>query len=132
MASVAPSLLSAQQHPHVVDEKLAKSWQPIDWLVPLIPPSPNLRISPLGIVPKKTPGTYRLIHRLSYPQGSSVNDGIASEYSTVPYARIHDALKLIKQAGRGCFLAKTDIQNAFRIIPIRPYRLIITYLVCVE
>ena len=57
---------------------------------------------------------------MSYPQRSSVNDGIASEHSTVSYARIDDAIKLIKQAGRGCFLAKTDIQNAFRIIPTRP------------
>ena len=121
LASVAPNLLSAQQHPHVVDEKLAKELAAHRLAGPFdTPPFPNLRISPLGVVPKKTPGAYRLIHHLSYPQGSSVNDGIAFEHSTVSYARVDDAIKLIKQAGRGCFLAKTDIQNAFRIIPIRP------------
>ena len=29
-------------------------------------------------------------------------------------------MRCIKLAGRGCFLAKADIQNAFRIIPIQP------------
>ena len=34
-------------------------------------PFENLQVSPLGLVPKKTPGEYRLIHHLSYPEGSS-------------------------------------------------------------
>ena len=50
----------------------------------------------------------------------SINDGIASEYTHVQYARVADAIKLIKGAGPGCYLAKTDIKSAFRIIPIRP------------
>ena len=77
-------------------------------------------ISPLGVVPKKTPGEFRLIHYLSYPKGSSVNDGIDSEHTRVCYATVDDAIKFIKLAGPGCFLAKTDIKNAFRIIPISP------------
>ena len=36
------------------------------------------------------------------------------------YARVDDAIALVKRLEPGCFLAKTDIQNAFRIIPIRP------------
>ena len=32
------------------------------------PTPPNLIISPLGVVPKKTPGEYRLIHDLSFPK----------------------------------------------------------------
>ena len=31
------------------------------------PPFENLQVSPLGLVPKKTPGEYILIHHLSYP-----------------------------------------------------------------
>ena len=77
-------------------------------------------VSPLGVVPKKSPGEFRLIHHLSFPKGTSVNDGISSENSSVQYATIQDAISCIKRAGRGCFLAKTDIQNAFRIIPIHP------------
>lgn len=29
------------------------------------PPFPNLRVSPLGVVPKKPPGEFGLIHHLS-------------------------------------------------------------------
>ncbi len=38
----------------------------------------------------------------------------------VRYATVADAIKLIKRAGPGCYLAKTDIKSAFRIIPIHP------------
>lgn len=34
-----------------------------------VPPLPNLRVSPLGADPKKTPGEFRLINDLSYPWG---------------------------------------------------------------
>ena len=78
------------------------------------------RISPLDVIPKKTPGEFRLIYHLSYPRGSSVNDGIAPDHTSVSYATIADAIRHIKAAGHGCFLAKTDVKNAFRIIPIRP------------
>lgn len=47
------------------------------------PPLPHLIVSPLGVVPKKAPGEYRLIHHLSFPLGSSVNDGIPKELCTV-------------------------------------------------
>ena len=66
------------------------------------------------------PGEFRLIHHLSYPHGSSVNDGIHYEHSTVSYSTIDDAIKLIKQLGPGFFIAKTDIKNVFRLLPIQP------------
>lgn len=34
------------------------------------PPFENFRISPLGIIPKKKPQSFRLIHHLSFPAGS--------------------------------------------------------------
>lgn len=49
-----------------------------------------------------------------------MNDGILSEHAGASYANIDDAIHLIKLAGPGCFMAKTDIKNAFRIIPIDP------------
>ena len=122
LTAVTPkNLRSAYDLPIVVDSKLSKELQAGRIAGPFVNlPFPLLRVSPLGVVPKKTPGEYRLIHHLSYPKGFSVNDGIDSQYSTVSYARIDDAIKLIKQCGRGCSLAKTDIKSAFRIIPIHP------------
>ena len=87
------------------------------------PPFKPFRVSPLaalGIVAKKLPGEFRLIHHLSYPEGLSVNDGIPKELATVRYATIDDAVRLFKSPGKGCFLAKTDIKSAFRIIPVAP------------
>ena len=52
--------------------------------------------------------------------GSSVNDFIPEECSSVHYASIIDAISVIKRKGAGCFMAKTDVKSAFRIIPIHP------------
>ena len=61
------------------------------------PPFRNFRVSPLGVVPKKAPGEYRLlIHHLSFPRGASVNDGISTEDASVQYARVDDAVAMIK------------------------------------
>jgi len=60
-----------------------------------------------------------MIHHMSFHNGSSVNNSIPPEHTSVKYATIEDAIRLVKQNGKGCFLAKTDIKNAFRIIPIQ-------------
>ena len=49
-----------------------------------------------------------------------MNDGIPVEHTSVSYATVEDAIRAIKAVGSNCYLAKTDIKNAFRIIPIRP------------
>ena len=40
--------------------------------------------------------------------------------STVQYTSADDAIKMILKLKRGCFQAKTDVRNAFRILPLRP------------
>ena len=77
-----------------------------------------MKLSPLGVVPKRQEGQYRLIHHLSYPRASgwSVNGGISKEHTPVSYAGIEDAIAVIKRLGRG--FAKTDIKSAFRILPV--------------
>lgn len=76
--------------------------------------------SPLGIVPKDTPGKFRLIHHLSFPEGDSVNEGIPEIDRSVKYTRVSDAIQTIKTFKVPCFLAKTDIQSAYRLLPITP------------
>ena len=86
-----------------------------------IPPvGHNYRISPLGVVPKKQAGQFRLIHHLSYPQGFSINDSIPPELSSVSYATIQDAIAFIQSSTSSVFMAKLDVESAFRIIPISP------------
>lgn len=116
----AENLLSAREHPDIVSSKIDKELEAHRLAGPFhSSPFAEFRVSPLGVVPKKAPGEFRMIHHLSYPHGSSVNDGILPENTAVHYATIVDAIRLIKQNGKGCFLAKTDIKNAFRIIPIQ-------------
>jgi hypothetical protein len=115
------NLASAYEHPDIVSAKLDKELQANRIAGPFHePPFPNFRVSPLGVVPKKTPGEFRLIHHLSFPHGASINDNISSEHTAMCYSRVDNAISMIKKVGKGCFLAKTDIKNAFRIIPICP------------
>ena len=74
----------------------------------------------MGVVPKRNPGEFRMIHNLSYPEGASINSGIPSEFSQVSYASIQDAITYIKQAKSTIYLGKMDVESAFRIIPICP------------
>ena len=114
------NLPSALNNQIAVDQKLSKELAAGRLARPFIAaPFHPFRVSPLVLVPKKSPREFRLIHHLSFPRGSSVNDGMAPENTSVHYATVADAIRLIKAAGKGCFLAKTDIKNAFRIIPIR-------------
>ena len=116
-----PNLKSALDLPEVTKEKIIKEIRanrvegPFD-----LPPKSNLHISIIGLQPKKVEGEYRLIHHLSYPEGLSVNDGIDQTYKSVQYQSIDDAISAIKWLGKGCYMAKTDIKSAFRLIPVHP------------
>lgn len=82
-------------------------------------PLENLRISPIGIVPKKN-GSWRLIQHLSYPEGSSLNDFIDSSLCSVKYTSIDQVTDSLTLMGSGALLGKIDIENAFRILPVYP------------
>ena len=115
------NLHSAYQYPQVVNKKLSSEMDLGRIAGPFkSPPLPDMVFSPLGLQPKKVQGQFRVIHHLSYPQGHSVNDGIPREYASVKYASVGQAIQQIVQVGQGCFLAKTDVKSAFRIIPVNP------------
>jgi hypothetical protein len=86
------------------------------------PPFKNFQVSPIGLVPKKNSNKFRTIFHLSYPKSgsTSINCSIPKEDYSLQYVRIDDAIEGIKQFGAGCFLAKTDIESAFRLVPIHP------------
>ena len=97
-----------------VDEKLAKEIQ-LGRIVGSFDgqPFPVFHVSPLGSIPKKKPGEFRLIHHLSFPERKSINSHIQQIASSVHYDNIDDAIRL-RRTGRGCALAKTDIKNSGR------------------
>lgn len=76
-------------------------------------------VSPLGLVPKHD-GGWRRIHDLSYPHGRSVNESIPDSASAIQYISIDNIFGLIRTSGRGCYIIKRDIKDAFRNIPVAP------------
>lgn len=67
---------------------------------------------------KKEAGKFRLIHNLSYPKGSSVNDGISEEDASVSYVSFDRVLAMVRRAGVGALMA--DIESAFWLLPVHP------------
>ena len=81
------------------------------------PPFDNMHVSPLGVVPKKEPGNWRLI---SHPPGHSVNDGIPVKEFSLKYISVDTAMDAAMMLGRGATMAKVDVKADFRLCPIRP------------
>ena len=85
------------------------------------PPLPNFKSSPLALREKQEQGKYRLLHNLSYPYDlSPVNSNIPTSASTVKYERLSDAIKDIHECTLDAHMAKRDIADAFRLIPLHP------------
>lgn len=117
----ARNLKSARENPEILHDKVFKEVSLGRMFGPFTsPPFPNFRVSPLGVVPKKEVGKFRLIHHLSHPKGTSVNDGISKEDATVSYVSFDRAVMLVRDAGAGALMAKSDIESAFRLLPVHP------------
>ena len=119
---VKKNLPSAQANPQVVEDYLAK--EVIERRVVEITNEtsmPGLQISPFGVIPKKSsPGNWRLIVDLSSPDQHSVNDGIPKELCSLSSCSVDDAVRQVLRLGRGAKLAKLDVKNAFRLLPVHP------------
>ena len=86
------------------------------------PPFSNSQVSPIGLVPKKHSHKFRTIFHLSFPKSgnTSINHFISKEDPRLQYITIDNAIEGILRLGEGCFLAKTDIESAFRLMPLKP------------
>ena len=117
----ANNLKSAEDRPDVLTQKIAKEVAAGRIAGPFaVPPFPNVQVSPLGLVPKKEPDSFRVIHHLSFPNGNSINDGIAAHDTYVHYQNIDDAIRCIKRFGVAALMSKSYIESAFRILPVHP------------
>ena len=116
---VCDNLKSAKDNPSVLKAKILEEVAKGRIAGPFAtPPIPNLHFSSVGLVPKRD-GKFRLIHHLSFPNESSVNDGIPEVYRQVSYQTLDQAISLIQKLGRGALIAKADIKDAFRLLPVR-------------
>ena len=79
------------------------------------------QISPFGVIPKPhQPGKWHLILDLPSPEGTSINDGICEGFCSLCYLSIEDIASTILSLGKGALLAKTNIQSAYRMVPVHP------------
>ena len=84
------------------------------------PPFDNLKISPLALRPKRKANKYRLLHNLSFPYDhTSIDLNIPDSYSKGKYDLLQSAIKIIQELPNAS-LAKSDLKDAFRLIPLHP------------
>ena len=81
---------------------------------------PMVYVSRLGAVPKSTLEKYRLIVDLSHPENQSVNDGISESRCSLSYVSVEEVARTVLELGRGTRMAKVDIRNAYRNVPVHP------------
>ena len=78
-------------------------------------------ISRFGVIPKKhKPGKWHLILDLSHPEDFSVNDGIQKDICSLTYLKLDEVAQVVLRLGRGALMAKRDITNAYRVVPVHP------------
>ena len=83
-------------------------------------PYQNYIQSPIGLIPKHEPGETWLIFHLSHPRGDSVNSNMPKKMTSVKYKDLDNAIRLCREVGIGCYIAKTDFKSALRVLPIKP------------
>ena len=76
---------------------------------------PGIITSSIAAIPKKTPGQW------ISPAGASVNDNLRRELTHVAYSSVEDATMMLHSLGEGTMMAKVDIKEAYRIVPIHPH-----------
>ena len=79
-----------------------------------------IQTSPFGVIHKHKPDKWHMIVNLSSPKGSSVNDAISRELCRVTYTSIDHAVALARGLGRGALLAKLNLKDAYRAVPVHP------------
>ena len=120
LRSATANMPSAVQHPQVINDYIAKELSLGRFLGPF-PSFPAVHLNRIGVIPKGgNTGKWRLITDLSFPEGSSVNDGIDPTICSLSYTNVEEVADLIARLGTGALLAKVDIESAYRLIPAHP------------
>ena len=131
-SSTPPTLVShnhpsACNHPDDVHQFIAKEVQLQATIGPfsVTPFSCNFMTSPLLTVPKKDFTSHCIVMDLSFPLGTSVNDGIPKRHFLDDPFQLHLPgidffVALIQKFGKGCLLFKKDLRCAYCQLPVDP------------
>ncbi|XP_070549868.1 uncharacterized protein [Ptychodera flava] len=122
---IGRNLLSARSQPQTVSELIDLKYAKGIYSArlsshPLLTSAVVLSVS----AEKKYSAKKRLIVDLSSPRNdpvtSSINELIDKEEFSLSYVKLDDAIASILRLGKGSWLCKTDIVDAFKLIPIHP------------
>ncbi len=117
------NLPSCRVYPEIIWEKISKEVEDGHVAGPFNErPFLHFYQSPIGLVPKAGQiGKFRLIFHLSAPEKEiSVNGQIPHEDCTVTYNDFDQAVKLLQEIGMEAQIGKSDMEHAFRQVPICP------------
>ncbi len=115
VSSSSHNMVSASEHPEIIQGYLAEECSEARVLGPLSPTQvPSAHISSFGVIPKGTSVD------MSAPEGRSVNDGVSEHWTSLKYVGVKDAAHIITSYGRGALLAKVDVKSSYRNIPVHP------------
>ena len=122
LRSTTSNMPSALEHPDTVQRYIADELAKGRMLGPVTPDlHSSLHINQFRVIPKgHNTGKWRLITDLSFPEGSSVNDGIEPELCSLSYMTVDDVAKVVFDLGKGTLLGKEDIESAYRLVPVHP------------
>jgi hypothetical protein len=120
---------SAIQHPHEVKAYINTELSHGRYTGPFSPSRLEaligpFRTSPLGVVPKPTPGEFRLVQDFSYPRNDALRPSLNSEIDTstlsCDWGTFQDISAIVIDAPPNTQAATLDVDAAFRRCPIRP------------
>ena len=114
------NLPTANENATAIEANLDKELQNGRRRGPCSPSSfPFFFANPLGVVFKRMSSKPRVIHHLSYPRtGDSVNAHVVD--LEVRLKAFERAVENLRACGRGTFMAKIDVEAAYRCIPVAP------------
>ena len=82
------------------------------------PPMANFRCSPLGTATCKCNPKHCVFNHYSWPRNTSVNDQTPDFEGVIKYDSFISATAALCSAGKGSLMAKLDLKDAYRHIPI--------------
>ena len=117
------NMSSTLEHPEIVHDYLATeiALGRIGVVPRGSPAAKACHVSPFGVIQKRPkPGKWRLIIDLSTSSGRSINNGIEKELCSLSYVSVDHVVNCVLRFGPGALLAKVDIKQAYRNVPVHP------------
>src|SRR5882672_357374 len=120
ISQLCKNLRSALDHPDVISKEVDSLWLEGRIHGPFEePPLPYFRCLPLGTSTRKHDPKRRVFNYYSWPEIGSVNSQTADEEGSIVYESFTYAAAALKESGRGSLMAKLDLKDTYRHIPVR-------------